>query len=129
VTSLGWCAALLAFAWWATGLRPFTGFAYAVVVGSGVAAMLWGRRRPRPPVRPWPAGGLLVWAGLVLVLAAWQVAAFVQHPRFQHPTLSSLANVALEPRAVRAVAVAVWLVAAARLARSGSPARARAHRP
>ncbi len=120
----GWCAALLTFAWWATGLRPFTGLAYAVVVGSGVAAMLWGWRHPRPPVRPWPAGGLLVWAVLVVVLAAWQVAAFVQHPRFQHPTLSSMANVALEPRAVRTVAVALWLVAAARLARSGSPARA-----
>jgi hypothetical protein len=118
VTSVGWAAAVLAFTWWATGLRPFTGVAYAVVVGSGLAAMLWGRRHRRPPVRSWPAGGLVVWAALGLALAAWQAAAFVQHPRYQHPTLSSLANVVLEPHAVRAVAVALWLVAAARLARS-----------
>jgi hypothetical protein len=124
VTAVGWAAALLAFTWWATGLRPFTGLAYAVVVGSGVVAMLWGSRHRRPPVRSWPAAGLLAWAVLLLVLAAWQVAAFVQHPRYQHPTLSSLANVVLEPRAVRAMAVALWLVAAARLARSGPRVRA-----
>ena len=121
---MGWGAALLAFTWWATGLRPFTGLAYAVVVGSGVAAMLWGGRHRRPPARSWPAGGLLVWVALLLVLAAWQMAAFVQHPRYQHPTLSSLANVVLEPRPVRAAAVALWLVGAARLARSGPRAPA-----
>jgi hypothetical protein len=119
----GSCVALLLFAWWATGLRPFTGIAYAVVVGAGAAAMAWGARRPRPPARSWPAGGLLAWAVLALGVAAWQVAAFVQHPRTAHPTLSSLANTALEPRAVRAVALALWLMLAARLAhpRPGMP--------
>ncbi|MDQ3946755.1 MAG: hypothetical protein M3357_16695, partial [Actinomycetota bacterium] len=60
-----------------------------------------------------------LWAVLALAVAAWQVAAFVQHPRAEHPTLSALANTALDPRAVRAVAMAVWLVLAARLARPG----------
>ncbi len=124
MTTVGWGAAVLVFTWWATGLRPFTGVAYAAVVGAGLATMLWGRRHRRPPVRSWPAGGLVVWASLGLALVAWQVAAFVQHPRYQHPTLSSLADVVLEPRAVRAVAVALWLVAAARLARSGPRAEA-----
>lgn len=110
-------AALLAFAWWATGLRPFTGVAYAVVVGAGVIAMAWGGRGRRSPVRAWPAGGLLVWVALALGLAAWQMAAFMQHPRFQHPTLSSLANTVLDPHVVRAPALALWLVLAARLAR------------
>jgi hypothetical protein len=110
-------AALLLFAWWATGLAPFTGTAYAVVVGAGAAAMVWGARHHRPPELAWPAGGLLVWAALALALAGWQLAAFVQHPRYQHPTLSSLANAALHPRAVRALALALWLVLAARLAR------------
>lgn len=111
--------ALLAFAWWATGLRPFTGVAYAVVVGSGVIAMVWGamRLRPRPLGPAWPAGGLLRWALLTGALAVWQIAAFVQHPRFDHPTLSVLANRVLEPHAVRALALAGWLVVAARLAR------------
>ncbi len=109
--------ALLVFAWWATGLRPFTGIAYAVVVGAGVIAMAWGARRRRSPVRSWPAGGLRVWTALALGVAAWQMAAFVQHPRFQHPTLSSLANTVLDPQVVRAPALALWLVLAARLAR------------
>jgi hypothetical protein len=117
----GSCGALLLFSWWATGLPPFTGTAYAVVVGAGAIAMAWGARRPRrPPVRAWPAGGLLVWAALAVSLAAWQVAAFVQHPRAVHPTLSSMANTALDPQPVRAVALALWLVLAARLARPGS---------
>jgi hypothetical protein len=113
-------AAVVVFAWWATGLRPFTGLAYAVVVGSGAAAMAWGARRPRPPARRWPVGSLLVWAALALGVAAWQLAAFVQHPRSLHPTLSSLANTALDPRPVRAGALALWLVLAARLARPRS---------
>jgi hypothetical protein len=121
----GSCAALLLFSWWATGLRPFTGIAYAVVVGAGLSAMAWGARRPRPPVRTWPVGGLLVWAVLTLGLAAWQLAAFVQHPRALHPTLSSLANTALDPRPIRMVALALWLVLAARLARPGSEASPR----
>jgi len=109
-------AGLLLAAWWATGLRPFTGFAYFVVVGAGVSAMAWGARRSRPPVRAWPAGGLLVWAALAMLLFVWQMAAFVRHPRPAHPTLSYLANTVLEPRPVRALALALWLVLAARLA-------------
>ncbi|MGH9039019.1 MAG: hypothetical protein ACRDZ3_02190 [Acidimicrobiia bacterium] len=114
---------VLAFAWWATGLRPFTGVAYAVVVGSGVVAMAWGalRLRPRPPGPDWPAGTLRRWVVLTGALAAWQLAAFVQHPRFDHPTLSSLANRVLEPQPVRALALAGWLVVAARLARRSAP--------
>jgi hypothetical protein len=111
--------ALLVFTWWATGLPPFTGVAYAVVIGAGVAAMAWGasRLRPRPPGPAWPAGGLLRWVALAGALAGWQVAAFVQHPRSDHPTLSSLANTVLDPQPVRALALAGWLVIAARLAR------------
>lgn len=108
---------LLAFSWWATGLRPFTGVAYAVVVGSGATAMAWGSRHARPPARRWPARALLVWVVLAAALAAWQMAAFVQSPRTEHPTLSSMANVVLDPQPVRAVALALWLVGAARLAR------------
>ena len=114
---VGWGAALGLFAWWATGLRPFTGLAYFVVVGAGVAAMAWGSRRTRTAVPSWTARDLLVWAGLAGALAAWQMAAFVQHPRPRHPTLSYLANHGLEPRPARALALVVWLVLAARIAR------------
>lgn len=110
-------AGLAGFAWWATGLPPFTARAYVVVVGAGAAAMAWGSRQRRPPVGEWSAGGLLVWLGLALTLGAIQLQAYFQHPRFEHPTLSSLVNTALDPRPVRAAALALWLVVAARLAR------------
>lgn len=110
-------AAVAGFAWWATGLRPFTATAYVVVVGVGAAAMAWGSRQPRPAVRAFSASALGIWLALALVLGAVQLQAFVQQPRYEHPTLSSLVNTALDPRPVRAAALALWLVAANRLAR------------
>lgn len=115
-------AGLAAYAWFAAGLAPFTAPALAAVVGGGLAAMVYGMRRLPPRAgRPGPgtgtAAGLVAWVVLVVALAAWEVAAWAQHPRVDHPTLSSLANDALGPRPVRAAALAGWLVASARLAR------------
>ena len=57
------------------------------------------------------------WVVLVVALLAWQLAAYVQHPRSDHPTLSSLTNTALDPRPIRALAFAAWLLTAGWLAR------------
>ncbi|MFP5375266.1 MAG: hypothetical protein ACLGIO_00595 [Acidimicrobiia bacterium] len=99
------------------GLAPFSASATAAVLGAGVAAMARGARlppRPRPPV---PGQAAIAWAALVAAAAAWQVAAYVQHPREDHPTISSLANALLDPRPARAAAFVAWLVAAAGLSR------------
>ena len=42
--------AAVAYAWWVTGLRPFSGLATAAVVGGGAAAVVLGRLAlpPRP---------------------------------------------------------------------------------
>lgn len=113
--------AVAAFAWWAAGLAPFTTPSLVAVVGGGLVAMAagarWLPRRPTPVEGAAPPAGLAAWAVLVVALAAWELAAYVQHPRADHPTLSSLANDALRPRVVRAAALAGWLAVAARLAR------------
>jgi hypothetical protein len=111
--------AAVAYAWWVTSLRPFSGPATAAVVGGGLAAMVLGRQflPPRPPAGPVAFADLARWGLAVGALVVWQLIAWASEPRSDHPTLSSLANAALDPRPVRAVAVVAWLVGAAWLGR------------
>lgn len=114
-------AAAGAVAWWVTGLRPFTDPPLLVVPVGGVGAMVLGSRLLTPRRSgAVPAGRLKVWASLVGALAIWQLAAFVQRPRQEHPTLSSLANALFENHPVRAGAFVLWLAGAAALARRTS---------
>ena len=109
----------VAYAWWLTGLRPFSASATAAVVGGGITAMVLGRvlLPPRPPAAGLAAGDLVCWAVAVAAVVGWQVAAWASAPRSDHPTLSSLANAALDPRPVRVVAVVAWVAGAAWLGR------------
>jgi hypothetical protein len=124
-------AALVAFyGWWAVGLAPFSWEATVAVVGAGVATAVWAawrRRRAGPWSRPRPRGagdkdqargvGVVPWVLLAAAAAVWQLAAYVQHPRDDHPTLSSLTNAALESHAARTAAFVVWLVTTVALVR------------
>lgn len=110
-------ALLLAWSWWVVGLPPFSDAATAAVLGSGAAAAAAGMlRRPadRVATRPGQAVG---WAVLALVGGSWQLAAYLQHPRSEHPTLSSLTNSLLDSQPARSVAFVLWVVAAAGVAR------------
>jgi hypothetical protein len=110
---------LVAYAWWAVGLAPFSAQATAAVVLAGVAAMAVGRRwrRPRRSSSDVDVPGIAPWAGLAAVAGAWQLAAYLQHPRADHPTVSSLANELLDSHPARAAAFLVWIAAAGWLAR------------
>jgi hypothetical protein len=110
-------AAVAAYSWWATSLAPFSGAALLAVVGAGAAAMAWGFRRP--PVRPSRLSPVQRAMGVLLLMAVagWELAAFLQQPRAEHPTVSVFANRALDPRPVRALGFLAWLAASAALAR------------
>jgi hypothetical protein len=110
---------LVAYAWWAVGLAPFSVQATTAVVLAGVAATAVGRRqrRPRRPPSDGDTSGIAPWAGLAAVAGAWQLAAYLQHPRSDHPTVSSLANELLDSHPARAAAFLVWIAAAWWLAR------------
>ena len=111
-------AGLLAYGWWATGLTPFSAAATAAAVGAGAVAMVVGARLSPRPAPPLPtARDLLAWAALLAALAAWQLVAYFQHPRSDHPTLSSMANGLLDTHPARALAFAAWALVGARLAR------------
>jgi len=111
--------AALAYAWWATGLRPFSAGATAAIVGAGAVAALLGRfaAPPRRGIASTTPAAAAPWVLAVAALAAWQLAALVQEPRDDHPTLSSLTNATLDARPVRAMALAAWLAGAAWLGR------------
>lgn len=64
-----------------------------------------------------PARGGSVWLVLAGIAALWELQAFVQHPRREHPTLSSLSNDLLQSQASRALALLIWLAAGVWLAR------------
>lgn len=112
-------AATLAYSWWMAGLRPFSWPALLAVGTAGMAAIVVGTRRRRPSRSSGhhPPHGALAWAFLCAVLAGWEIAAYLQHPRVDHPTLSSLADQVLDWRPARALAFLVWLAVGAGLAR------------
>ena len=64
----------------------------------------------------WPRR-LDVWAELSAALALWELGAFLQHPRAEHPTLSSLTNTLFQSHVARALGLLMWLGAGTRLAR------------
>ena len=116
-TALALTPALVAYGWWATALPPFAATTTVAVVGAGVAAMAVGARDQRRALPPLSMRDVVVWSVLLGTLAAWQLAAYFQQPRSQHPTLSSLANTMLDTHPARTLAFVVWLAGAARLAR------------
>jgi hypothetical protein len=109
---------LAIYAWWAVGLAPFSAEATAAVVLAGMAAMaVGGRERRRRSPTDGDVSGIVPWAALAAVVGAWQLAAYLQHPRAGHPTVSSLANELLDSHPARAAAFLVWIAAAGWLAR------------
>ncbi len=107
----------IAYAWWVVSLPPFSGMATTVVLLSGVGVILAGRAR-RDPARGAPAApGTAAWSSLAAVAVAWEVLAYVQHPRSDYPTLSSLTNAVLDSQPARTAAFILWLMATLELAR------------
>ena len=84
---------------------------------SGIAGAVAGGVRRRPEPRSSPVASAGAWAGLAAVAAAWELLAYVQHPRADHPTLSSLTNAMLGSQPARATAFVLWLMGAVELGR------------
>lgn len=113
----GAIALLLGYAWWAVSRPPFSAAATAAVLLAGAAGAFTGalsRGRTEPRVVA-PRGG--AWVVLGAAAGLWQLAAYLQQPRHEHPTLSSLANALLDSQPARAAAFVVWVLGTVRLAR------------
>ena len=110
---------VLGYAWVTAGLRPFTLPALAATLGGGLIAIAIGARLPRlSTVREGAtARGAWTWAALAGAIACWELQSLLQHPRDQHPTISSLTNTLLQSQQSRMVALLGWLAAGVWLAR------------
>lgn len=107
-----------AYAWWTAGLRPFTWPALVAVGAAGVGTIVLGtwRRRPFEP-RAHDANGALIWGIVCALLVGWELAAYLQQPRADHPTLSALADRVIEWPPARALAFLAWIAVGADLSR------------
>jgi hypothetical protein len=123
------CAGVVAWAWWATSLRPFTwparvAISVPVLVvlgdafrrsGDRLHLVVWLARwrqgltsspRSRPPGL---RAGSTVWAALIAAIAAWELVALFGSPRASHPTLSSISGPILAVHPARFLAFLLWL--------------------
>jgi hypothetical protein len=116
VTGVALAVAVTAYGWWAVGRPGFSAAATVAVVGAGAVAMLVGARARRTGGPP-TTGRIGPWFALAGLLACVQLIAYVQQPRAEHPTLSSLTDAALDTHAARALAFLAWLATAVELAR------------
>ncbi len=120
VNAARWTATLillLAYAAWAMSRAPFSATATVAVMVPGAAALLLGSFHRRPLRRGDRVRGVGAWIAVAVSAAGWELAAYLQHPRADHPTLSSVANAVLASHSVRTAAFALWLVAAVELGR------------
>jgi hypothetical protein len=108
---------VLGYGWWAVSLPPFSASATLAVVVTGAAAMVLGAFWRRPERRRDRAGGVGVWVAVAAAALCWQLVAYLQQPRSDHPTLSSLTNALLDSHLPRTAAFALWLLAAIGLSR------------
>jgi hypothetical protein len=93
-----------------------------VLFAGAVAAILGAILIPldvRPLRLPHPE----LWIGLAAAVSLWELVSFVQHPRSEHPTLSSLTNTLFASHAARTLGLLVWFALGAWLARRTIPAR------
>ncbi len=106
---------ILALSWVAAGLRPFTQPMNAAVAVPAliVVGLSWrwsdlgkgARRSASGPRRGSPCGSTLL-----VLLTAWELAAYVSSPRDAHPTLSSISDSLMSVHVGRAAAFLGWLV-------------------
>jgi hypothetical protein len=111
-------AGALLYAAAASFTHPFTPVADAVTalpLGVAVVAVVG---RIRVGLRsPSPAGGIdspatsgwVMWAGIVAVVAGWELYCLANLPRSRHPTLSSLIDMLDSTHPGKAAAFAAWL--------------------
>lgn len=109
--------AVLVYGWWAVSLPSFSGLATSAILVAGLAGVIAGSAKRRPALRQAPISAAAPWLMLALAACAWELQAYLQQPRYDHPTLSSLANALLDSHPARAAAFVLWLLTTVELAR------------
>ena len=104
----------------ATVVGSFSRYSWPATVGviglaTTVVAVGWrGPLRPRPDPGKLPRRGVMLWAGLLVAIGLWELAALFLQPglavtSYAHPTISALTDPLLTSHAGRSVALAIWV--------------------
>ena len=109
--------AVLAYGWWVVSLPPFSALATGAILVAGLGGVIAGSARRRPKPRQAPISTAAPWLILAVAASAWELQAYLQQPRYEHPTLSSLANALLDSHPARAAAFILWLLTTVELTR------------
>jgi hypothetical protein len=91
---------------------------FVTAAGAGFVLVV-AVRAPRAPHPPGdrPRRGYAAWAAVALAAVAWQLAAYLQSPRRDHPTISSMLDGADAHDPLRATVYLGWVVLGLVLAR------------
>jgi len=119
-TAVALCAVAL-YAGLASGVKPFTGLAYAAAsfpCALGIGVLVLQRLRPDAgpwrrldPARPKSEGTGIVWLALIVLLLGVELASYFHPgPRADYPTLSFGLDALLRYRAIDAAGWFAWLV-------------------
>jgi hypothetical protein len=114
-------AVVLAYAWIAAGLLPFTKPEELLVALPVIPVVILTARRGRSAAEPAQSGapkqgGAVVWAGLFAALLVWEMIALFSSPRSQHPTMSYLTDRIMSVHVGRAAVFLLWLLLGGALA-------------
>jgi hypothetical protein len=112
-------AALVGVAWAAGTTHSFTWPARCITIAAAVSVLVVaacaprssGARRTRPERRDVP------WGVVAVAAVGWQLAAYSQSPRTDHPTISSMLDAADAHAPLRAVVFLGWVALGLVLAR------------
>ncbi len=99
------------YSWWAAQLPAFSLVAHVAVFGAAFAVLVLGTRFDRHGTERHSritAATLLAWAVLVVAVVGFELFNFFQHPREDHPTMSSLIN-EVDVLPVRRAMYLAWL--------------------
>lgn len=105
-------AIVLAYAWWATSLAPFSTVGLISVLIAGLVLIVVRRRFVRPASADRAAsegGARWPWFAVIAAIGAWELQALFQHPRHAHPTISSILDPLEQWHGARLVLFLGWL--------------------
>jgi len=112
-------AALVGVAWAAGTTHSFTWPALVVTLAAAVFVLVVAVCAPRPSGagRTHPQRRDLPWGVVAVAAVAWQLVAYSQSPRTDHPTISSMLDAADAHAPLRALVFLGWLALGLVLAR------------
>jgi hypothetical protein len=114
-------AVVLAYAWVAAGLLPFTRPEELLVALPVIPVVILTARRGRAAAEPAlgvssEQGRAGVWVALLAALLAWELIALFSSPRSQHPTMSYLTDRIMSVHVGRTAVFLLWLLVGGALA-------------